>query len=392
MESSNPQTLFKVMKKKKLAILHTESSTGWAGQEMRIILESREMKKLGHSIIIAAQPGSGIIPAIDREKLGKELFRMNKKTFILSIIRLIRIISRYNIDIVNTHSSWDSWIASIAARISRRKPLILRTRHLSTPVSRGILSRIVYQYLPHIVITTGNSIRTALININKFPKDKIISVPTGVDLNVFYPRPVNMPLRKELEIYKGQKVIGIIAALRSWKGHDYLLEAIKLLIDKGRDIKLVIAGDGPKYEHLAGKASALGIKDRVLFLGYRNDIPDILSALDVVALPSYANEGVPQSILQAMAMGKPVVACNAGAISEIVQDGRTGILVEPRDPVALTNGIASLLDNNELVKTITANARGLVESKYSLKQMVDKMENIYYDLMQKSCIQGAFSE
>ncbi|MEK7308496.1 MAG: glycosyltransferase family 4 protein, partial [Nitrospirota bacterium] len=221
---------------------------------------------------------------------------------------------------------------------------------------------------------------------------KIVSIPTGVDLDVFYPRPANSILREKLGISHREKAIGVIAALRSWKGHDYLFEAIKSLADAGRDIKLVIAGDGPRYEHLVEKASSLGIKGRVLFLGYRNDIPDILSVLDAVVLPSYANEGVPQSILQAMAMEKPVVACNAGAISEIVQDGRTGLLVEPRDPLAITRGIASVLDNNELAKTITANARRLVESKYSLKHMVDKIEKLYNGLMQKSCIQGAFFE
>ncbi|MDZ4383310.1 MAG: glycosyltransferase family 4 protein [Thermodesulfovibrionia bacterium] len=179
------------MTRRKLTILHTESSTGWAGQEMRIILEAREMKKIGYNIIIAAQPGSGIIPAIDREGFGKEIMAMNKKNTITSVIYLIRIIAKYKVDIVNTHSSWDSWIASIAARISRHNPIIIRTRHLSTPVSKGLLSRIVYQYLPRLVITTGNSIRESLININRFPHDKIVSIPTGVDLDVFCTNPVN---------------------------------------------------------------------------------------------------------------------------------------------------------------------------------------------------------
>ncbi len=366
-----------------LTILHTESSTGWAGQEMRIIIEAREMKKLGHRIIIATQPESGIIPASDREGFEKELLTMKKKNFMKSVIRVIKIISKYNIDIVNTHSSWDSWIASIAARISRKKPLILRTRHLSTPVSKGFLSRIVYQYLPHIVMTTGSSIKETLVNVNRFPEDKIVSVPTGVDLSTFYPMPANNALRTELGISEGQKAVGTIAALRSWKGHDYLLEAVKLLIDKGRDIKLVIAGDGPRYNHLVEKAASLGIKDRVLFLGYRNDIPDILSLLDVVVLPSYANEGVPQSILQAMAMEKPVVACDAGSISQVIHNKRTGILVKPRNPLALAEGITSILENNDLAAAVTSNSRKLIRSKYSLEQMINRIQEIYDSLIQK---------
>src|SRR4030067_1347997 len=333
------------MTKRKLTILHTESSTGWAGQEMRIIIEAREMKKIGYNIIIAAQPGSGIIPAIDREGFGKEIMAMNKKNTITSVIYLIRIIAKYKVDIVNTHSSWDSWIASIAARISRRNPVIIRTRHLSTPVSKGLLSRMVYQYLPHLAITTGNSIREALININRFPHDKIVSIPTGVDLDVFCPRPVNNELRSKLGISKEGKAIGTIAALRSWKGHDYLLEAAKIIISdfipnksgqiSNLNIKFVIAGDGPRYNHLLEKHKTMGITDYVLFLGHRDDIPALMSMLDVIVLPSYANEGVPQSILQAMAMGKPVVATSAGSIPEIVYDKETGILVEPKNPSAL---------------------------------------------------------
>ncbi|MBI4679823.1 MAG: glycosyltransferase family 4 protein [Nitrospirae bacterium] len=371
------------MTKRKLTILHTESSTGWAGQEMRIILEAREMKKLGHDIIIAAQPGSGIIPAIEREGFDKEILSMKKKDFITSIIQFVTIISKHNVDIVNTHSSWDSWIASIAARISSRKPIIIRTRHLSTPISKGLLSRIVYQYLPYLVITTGNSIRESLININRFPHDKIVSIPTGVDLDVFCPRPVNNELRSKFGISKEGKAIGTIAALRSWKGHDYLLEAAKILIEKRKDTKFIIAGDGPRYNHLLEKSKSMGITDYVLFLGHRDDIPAVMSILDVIVLPSYANEGVPQSILQAMAMGKPVVASSAGSIPEVVHDKETGILVEPKNANALAEGIVFMLDNYDFARTVAANARKLIETKYSLRHMVDEIEEVYNDLMQK---------
>ena len=383
----------KIMTRRKLTILHTESSTGWAGQEMRIILEAREMKKLGHHIIIAAQPGSGIIPAIEREGFDKEILSMKKKDFITSIIQFVTIISKHNVDIVNTHSSWDSWIASIAARISSRKPIIIRTRHLSTPVSKGLLSRMVYQYLPHLVITTGNSIREALININRFPHDKIVSIPTGVDLDVFCPRPVTNELRSKFGISKEGKAIGTIAALRSWKGHDYLLEAAKIIISdfipnksgqiSNLNIKFVIAGDGPRYNHLLEKSKTMEMTDYVLFLGHRDDIPAVMSMLDVIVLPSYANEGVPQSILQAMAMGKPVVASSAGSIPEVVHDKETGILVEPKNANALAERIVFMLDNYDFARKVAANARKLIETKYSLRHMVSRIEEIYNDLMRQ---------
>jgi glycosyltransferase involved in cell wall biosynthesis len=365
------------MTHKKLTILHTESSTGWAGQEMRIIIEAREMKKLGHKIVLAVQPGSGIIPAIEKEGFAKESMIMKKEFFLFSVFRLMQIISKYNVSIVNTHSSWDSWIASIAARLSSRSPAILRTRHLSTPVSTGFMSRIVYQYLPHLVITTGDSIRNALINNNHYPGNKIMSIPSGVDLNAYYPREMNYDIRAELGIPRDDKVITTVAALRSWKGHDYLLEAAKIMLERRSNIKFVIAGDGPRFNHLNEKVTSLGIKDQVIFLGYRNDIPEILSMSDVFVLPSYANEGVPQAILQAMAMNKPVVASTAGSIPEIVRDKETGVLVETRSPVKLAEGIAFVLDNPGDAVKISIRARQLVESKYSLDVMLDQLIVIY---------------
>jgi glycosyltransferase involved in cell wall biosynthesis len=184
-------------------------------------------------------------------------------------------------------------------------------------------------------------------------------------------------LRRELGISPGERAVGTIAALRSWKGHDYLLEAAGILTARRKNIKFVIAGEGPRYNHLMEKADSLGIKERVLFLGYRDDVDNILSALDIVALPSYANEGVPQALLQAMAMEKPVVACSAGSIPEIVHDKKTGILVETKNPAALAESIASMLDNQAAAKTVAENARKLVESQYSLNHMVTRVEETY---------------
>jgi glycosyltransferase involved in cell wall biosynthesis len=249
-------------------------------------------------------------------------------------------------------------------------------------------------------MTTGNSILEAFVNINRFPADKIVSIPTGVDLDIFCPRPMNQMLRSKIGISEREKVVGIIAALRSWKGHDYLLDAAKIIISdfipnksgqiSNLNIKFVIAGDGPRYNHLLEKSKTMGISDYVLFLGHRDDIPDVLSMLDIVVLPSYANEGVPQSILQAMTMGKPVVASSAGSIPEIVHDKETGILVEPKNANALAEGIVFMLDDYDFAGMVAANARKLIEAKYSLKHLVDRIEEVYNDLMQKYRTRGDF--
>src|SRR5204862_1422704 len=125
--------------------------------------------------------------------------------------------------------------------------------------------------------------------------------------------------------------VGMISVLRSWKGHDYFLEAAARILKKRQDVRFVVAGDGPRRETIRNQIAALGQQEKILTLGHREDVPNILASLAVLVLPSTAHEGVPQILLQAQAMGKAIVATTVGGIPEVVTDGETGLLVPPKD-------------------------------------------------------------
>jgi glycosyltransferase involved in cell wall biosynthesis len=378
-------------------ILHTESSEGWGGQEIRIIEESLGMIKRGHRIILAA-PEKGII--FKRAKdAGIDIFPAHfKKSNPISVLKLLSLINREKPDIVNTHSSSDSWVTTIAARLSPLSPKIIRTRHLSTPISTSYFSRLLYNILPDAIITTGEEIRQRMIHDNKFSVSKIFSIPTGVDLKRFNPEnvkpaqlktpptpPFNSPLSKGgyrgVEGGRGELrdsfSMGMIGALRSWKGHRYFIEAVPEILNQIPDAVFYIVGDGPQYENIKHLIKKYSLEDKVFMLGHREDIPEIIAAINVIVHPSYANEGVPPSILQTLAMKKPVVASDTGSIREVIMNGQTGFLIPTKNPFKIASKVIELYRNPKLCERFGEAGRKLVEKHYSIDQMLDKIERLY---------------
>ncbi|MFN3395437.1 MAG: glycosyltransferase family 4 protein [Thermodesulfovibrionales bacterium] len=353
-----------------LTILHTESSTGWGGQEIRILEESLGMLRRGHRVIIVSPDKSNIFKRA--EAAGIKVYPADfQKWNLLSFLRISSLIRREGVDILNTHSSSDSWVATLAARLSVNRPRIIRTRHLSTPIGKSLFSHVIYNALPDAIITTGEEIRQRMIRNNGFKAQRIFSIPTGVDLERFDPTRVTPAFKP-----KGFS-IGTIGVLRSWKGHSYLIEAVPEILKSIPDAVFYIVGDGPQYRNIEGHIEKLSLKDKVVMVGHREDIPEVLASLDVVVHPSYANEGVPQSVLQALAMERPVVASDAGAVKEVVIDGKNGFLIQPKKPEEIAEKVIALYKNPELGKLFGKEGRMLVKRSYSFEMMLDKIEYLY---------------
>jgi len=353
-----------------LTILHTESSMGWGGQEIRIFQESLGMIKRGHRVIIAAPEESSIFKRSKEACITTFPACFNKMNP-LSIVRMVSLIDREKVDIVNTHSSSDSWVTTLAARFSRAR--IIRTRHLSTVIGRSYLSRLIYDVLPDAVITTGEAIRQKMIRDNDFTASKIFSIPTGVDTERF-----DLPRVKPV-LDAGSFKVGTVGVLRSWKGHQFFLEAVPEIWTAIPGAVFYIVGDGPQREHIRSIIRERSLQGRVHMLDHREDIPEIIASLDVVVHPSYGHEGVPQTLLQALAMEKPVVASDAGAIKEIVINSRTGFLIEPRNPKQIAERVIELHRRPELRTEFGKAGRRLVEERYSFEKMLDSIENLYND-------------
>ncbi|HSB71819.1 MAG TPA: glycosyltransferase family 4 protein, partial [Candidatus Methylomirabilis sp.] len=209
-----------------------------------------------------------------------------------------------------------------------------------------------------------------------FPGSRITSVVTGVDLDALQPSRVAAAVRAALGIPATAPVVGTLSTLRSWKGHLDLLEALASL-RAVRDVVGIFVGSGPYEEVIRARIRDLGLGRAVMMTGHREDVADLLGVIDVFAFPSTANEGVPQAVLQAMALGRPVVATRLGGIPEIVRDGETGLLVPTRDPAALAKGITQVLDDPRGAARRAQAAADLVRTHYTLEVTLDKMEAVY---------------
>ena len=218
-------------------------------------------------------------------------------------------------------------------RVDREKRTAHRAyeAHLGA-VPRNAATRWLYNRATERIVTTGERLRDQVIAETSVPAERVVSIPTGIDLSRFSPADA-ASARAAVGLPAGVPLVGIVATLRSWKGHRYLLEAIAAM-SRG-DVHLAIVGDGPQHEALESRARELAIASRVTFAGNRDDVAPWMRACDVFCLPSYANEGVPQALMQAMACGLPVVTTPVGSIGEIVQDGDSGVLVRPEDATAL---------------------------------------------------------
>jgi glycosyltransferase involved in cell wall biosynthesis len=352
---------------KKLRILHTEASVGWGGQEIRILTEAQYFRAKGHEVLIAANAGSEIIANAPRYGVPTMTLPLTHRT-LPGVLAVRRLLKEWRPDVVNPHSSVDSWLVALARLGLNPKPRVVRTRHLSANVPRNFASRWVYNSGADFVMTTGEAIVDALSADGFMPRSRLAAVPTGIDADVFKPGD-KAAARVAVGLPRDEFLFGIAATLRSWKGHSYLLDAIKLANDPRMHV--VIVGDGPQQENIEKQIAALGIASQVTMAGRQNDIAAYLHAFDVFVLPSYTNEGVPQALLQAMAAGLPVIACPVGGIPECTRGLKSVTLVPPKDAEALAGAMKDATSRSA-DPTGLARARDRVVAEHSREVMYRK--------------------
>lgn len=355
------------------SIVHTEWSDGFGGQEHRILLECREMAGRGHRVRIACRPEAELFAKAREAGIPVTPVPIRSSADLSAIRALFRLFRRERVQVVNTHSGRDSWVASIAAKIAG-VPLLIRTRHISVPVRRGVVN-MIYRW-PDGYVTTAGMIREHLID-QGIHADRVVSIPTGVDPEKFSPTVDGSRIREEFCIAPDTFLVAMVGVLRSWKRHDVFLAAVRLLRDRGIPVRALVVGEGPRRDVIAAEIVEQGIPDVALLTGFRMDIPEILAASDAVVLPSDRFEGVPQVILQALATGRPVVASPVGGIPEVVLDGKTGFLCPPGDAYAYADAMARLAGDPDLRERMGMDGRDLVLSRHTVAVMGDRTESFY---------------
>ena len=356
-----------------MRIVHTEASCGWGGQEIRILTEARGLMARGHEVRLLCPAEARIFAEAQRRGVPVDALPIGRKN-LRGARTLRRWLAAQAVDVLNTHSSTDSWLAALACATLSGAPPIVRTRHISAPIPANAATRWLYTRAARHIVTTGEKLRQQLIRDNGFPAQRITSVPTGIDTARFVPGD-RAAARRALGLDEAARYVGIVATLRSWKGHHHLIEAFAALA--APDWRLLIVGDGPRRDYLAQRIEDLRLGGRVRMVGQQENVETWLQALDIFCLPSYANEGVPQALLQAMLAGLPVLTTPVGSITEAVRDGVTGLVVPAERPAELAAALRRLIDDAPLAARLGAAARAEAIGRFGLDAMLDAMENVF---------------
>jgi glycosyltransferase involved in cell wall biosynthesis len=365
-----------------MKIVHTEASCGWGGQEIRILEEARGLIARGHEVSLLCPAEARIYAEAPRFGVPATALPIARKR-LAGLFAMRRWLQAQRPDVVNTHSSTDSWLTALACASLSQAPAVVRTRHISAPVAATATSRWLYGRSAQHLVTTGESLRRMLIGDLALKPENVTSVPTGIDSARFFPGD-KAAAKQALGLDPQGHYLGIVATLRSWKGHLYLLEAFAKL--KAPDWTLLIVGEGPQRGNIEAKIAALNLQGRVILAGQQNAPEDWLRALDIFCLPSYANEGVPQALMQAMLSGLPIVTTPVGAILEAVSDGETALVVPPQDAAALAAAIDRLIGDKALAAELGERARAQAIANFSLEKMLDAMARIFLAVTQKSLV------
>ena len=359
-----------------LSILHTESSIGWGGQELRILTEMEGMARRGHHVHLLTADSADILPAARARGLAATGLPIEAKR--LAGLRALRTwLASHGgaFDVINTHSSTDAWLMALARATLRGMPPVVRTRHVSTPVNNSATTRWLYQSATVQLVVTGEALAAQLVRDNRYDPVRITSVRTGIDLARF--RPLDPSDARARLAVDTRPAVAIVATLRDWKGHDDLLDAWVRLRADVPGWQLLVIGDGPRRAHLEGRVAAMGLERDVRFTGNQDDVPSWFACAEIAVLPSYGDEGVPQSLMQAAACGLPAVSTPVGAIAEAVRDGETGLLVPPRDAQALAAALARLMGDAPLRKLMGAAAHAYAQENFGIDRMLDGMERVF---------------
>jgi glycosyltransferase involved in cell wall biosynthesis len=359
-------------------IVHTEASEGWGGQEIRILAEAEWLRDQGHTLYIVASEHAEIFQRATAKGFSTFPISFEKRNQLQDTYRLIGFFQRIRPHVVATHSSVDSWVGLSAAALLA-VPLRIRYRHVSTPIAAAPQNTFLYRYLAHVTVTTSAAIADHVRERFYLTVDRVHNVPTGIrpPENVCPREEARIRLAKEIGVESGRRFIGQISVLRSWKGHSILMQAFETIASKFPDYDLIIVGKGPGEPHLLKERERLSSRDRIHFIGHRDEPWIYFRALDAATLASTGGEGVPQSILQAMAMGTPIIGTAVGGIPEVLgTEAQYGTVIEPHNVEQLTRAITQCLEKKQWAAERALRAEAYVKQQYGIDAMGKKITRI----------------
>jgi glycosyltransferase involved in cell wall biosynthesis len=356
-----------------MKIVHLDAHVPWRGGEQQVLYLCRWLHEQGYENTVICPPQSALYQRMRQAGLPVVPLVMRHEVDLAAAWQLAQYLRRHQVDILHMHTPHAHTIGVLACLVASHVRKVV-SRRVDFPPIRHVFSGWKYR-LPRIqYLTVSEAIRRVLLQ-SGIPPQCVQTIHSGIDLRRFEEvadAPAVFPA--------GTRIIGTVGHLAGHKGQRYLLEAMPSLLAEEPRLGLVVAGDGDLRATLEAQAVSLGIAEQVHFTGFRQDIVAVMRQFEVFVFPS-SLEGLGTATLDAMALGKPVVATRAGGIPEVVQDGVTGMLVPPRDPHALAQAILHLLRHPEHGQTLGEAGRKRVEQHFTAERMATQTLHVYQRLL-----------
>jgi L-malate glycosyltransferase len=380
-----------------LSILHLLSNRWWTGSAEPALALVRGLLDRRQQVVLGAPSGSQIenlarkagIPLLEGLRLNPHF---HPGAWLQDVHRVSMFLRRTGVDILHTHLSHDHWLASCALGLlnpaGRRAPVCVRTVHaLRRPDS--LSNRWLLRRGAAHLITASTALRRDIVERLRLPPPHVTVIAGAVDSQRFHPEISGDGIRQEFELSPTTPLVGIVARLAPSRGHLRLVDAFAQVHQAIPAARLMIVGKGEFRPQVEQRIAALGLADAVIFAGYReDDLPEVLAALDVFVLLAPGSEGSCRAALEAMAVGKPVVATRTGALQDIVLDGETGLLIDAQADAALAHAISRLLRGADQARQMGFRGRQRVEHTFSLQRQVDEVMSLYQQLRAAQRIQS----
>lgn len=375
----------------KISILFVIDGLEFGGGERTFLQLIDGLSQNQYSVYVATSPGAIFFELLAKKDIKLIPLNLKRRANPKTLFRLVKIIKENKIDIIHSQGARTDFYSRLAARLLKSKVRVVST--IAMPVKGydvGVFRKGVYCFFDRFseryvdrFIVISEALKKALIDNHKIPSQKIIKIYNGIELKEYRPDDSDysfMKIRKEYGIDKDKFLIGAIGRIVWQKGFEYLIDAVPRVTKQIAEAKYLIVGEGPLKDSLRAKSRKLDIEDKIIFAGFKSNIKEILSSIDILVIPS-VREGFPMITLEAMAMAKPIIASDIDGIREQIDHNKDGLLIPPEDPGAMAEAIISLLDNKEKAKELGLSAKKKVEEKFSVEEMVKKTKAVYEELL-----------
>jgi glycosyltransferase involved in cell wall biosynthesis len=351
------------------------------GSVVQMFQLARGLAGRGHRVAIVSRPTGQVPEQAQREGLDFIALPLKHEFDLSSALRLARVFDDRAVDVAHAHKGIAHSVALFATYFARRRPVIVVNRGVSFPLD--VFNRIKFHVRMDAVVTVCEDIKKVIVASGNLPSEKVNVIYAGVDLSRFDPAKTDRNrVRREWNVASEETLLVQVGA-REWKGwRDLIIAAAVLAPDFPKfKVAIVACEDEAKKAEVSAFARQNAIEDRVLPIGFRSDMPDVLAAADIVADLSYEGLGITGTLREAMSLGVPVIASAAGGNPELVVDGDSGLLVPPRDPAAMAAAVRRLLIDAPLAGRLARGGRERVEIDFSSEVRLDRIEALYSRLI-----------